>query len=286
MRAGCSRGSALHVLALPLLLVAAACAQDAASPVRDEIVTLCGAIEAGSTRVLHASRKYVLSCQLYVRPTAVLVIEPGTTIAAVWHDSSHESMPALIVERGAKIYANGTRELPITFTAVGADSEDSDDQRVTDESEDGTHQARLGLRGKWGGIIILGRAPTSHTTTPYVEGLDKYAYGGTDPEDDSGALSFVRIWHSGAVIGANNELNGLTLAGARRRRRRLPPCASGPLPLFSLAVLRVRAPAFVSARHELAHNCISLCTCRCTCSHTVRERPRCARVQAWVAAPR
>ena len=110
--------------------------------------------------MLHASRNYVLICQLYVRPTAVLVIEPGTTIAAVRHDSSHESMPALIVERGAKIYANGTRELPITFTAVGAD-EDSEEQRVTDESEDGTHQARLGLRGKWGGITILGRAAAS-----------------------------------------------------------------------------------------------------------------------------
>ena len=79
----------------------------------------------------------------------------------------------------------------------------------------GTHEVVRGRRGKWGGIIILGQAPTSHATTPTVEGLEGYGYGGTDPNDNSGILRYVRIWHSGAIIGANNEINGLTLAGAR-----------------------------------------------------------------------
>lgn len=49
-----------------------------------------------------------------------------------------------------------------------------------------------------------------------VEGLPserRLQYGGSNSYDSSGALRFVRIWHAGYELFANNELNGLTLAG-------------------------------------------------------------------------
>merc|ERR1719453_2529168 len=71
----------------------------------------------------------------------------------------------------------------------------------------------LGARGKWGGLIILGSAPTNVAITSEVEGITGYTYGGTDPEDDSGTLKYVRVWHGGAIVGADNEINGITFAG-------------------------------------------------------------------------
>ena len=41
-------------------------------------------------------------------------------------------------------------------------------------------------------------------------------YGGADSADSSGVLRYVRVWHAGAVISEDNEINGLTLAGVGR----------------------------------------------------------------------
>ena len=57
------------------------------------------------------------------------------------------------------------------------------------------------------------RPPTSVATTIEVEGISGYSYGGSDPNDSSGVLQYVRVWHGGAVVGADNEINGVTSAG-------------------------------------------------------------------------
>merc|ERR1719473_2519375 len=96
--------------------------------------------------------------------------------------------------QGAKIMADGTKEAPITFTTAVANP------------GHGT--------GMWGGLIILGKAPTSKGTNS-VEGLPDGdgAYGGSDNADNSGVLRYVRVWHGGSVIGQDNEINGITFAG-------------------------------------------------------------------------
>ena len=71
----------------------------------------------------------------------------------------------------------------------------------------------LGERGKWGGLIILGNAPTSAATPQAIEGITGKTYGGSIPTDNSGTLQYVRVWHGGAVVGANNEINGITFGG-------------------------------------------------------------------------
>ena len=71
----------------------------------------------------------------------------------------------------------------------------------------------LGARGKWGGLILLGNSPTSASSPKEIEGITGYTYGGTNPTESSGTLQYVRVWHGGSVIGADNEINGITFGG-------------------------------------------------------------------------
>ncbi|KOO53342.1 outer membrane lipoprotein, partial [Chrysochromulina tobinii] len=75
----------------------------------------------------------------------------------------------------------------------------------------------LETRGKWGGLILLGSAPTNVATTTEIEGVTNRTYGGSNPTDSSGSLQYVRVWHGGAVVGANNEINGITFGGVGDR---------------------------------------------------------------------
>ena len=79
----------------------------------------------------------------------------------------------------------------------------------------------------WGGLVILGRAPTNLANgcgvgngMGTVEGLDRprLPAGGCDLRRRPAArqlrrVRFVSIRHAGDEIGASNELNGLTLGG-------------------------------------------------------------------------
>jgi len=107
---------------------------------------------------------------------------------------------ALVVQRGGRLVANGTAEQPIVFTSENV----------------GTSTAPN--PGDWGGIVLLGRAPTNNDPVDgaQIEGLPtdgRGSFGGTDPAHDCGALSYVRIEYAGFVFGRNNELNGLTVGG-------------------------------------------------------------------------
>jgi hypothetical protein len=66
-------------------------------------------------------------------------------------------------------------------------------------------------------LILLGKAPINKSGgEAFVEGLVGVPYGGTDPEDNSGVLKYVRVWYGGRSIGQDNEINGVTLAGIGR----------------------------------------------------------------------
>ncbi|MCF7804709.1 MAG: T9SS type A sorting domain-containing protein [Candidatus Marinimicrobia bacterium] len=141
-----------------------------------------------------ADNDYLLTAQVFVKSGATLTVEPGTVIKANEDDGSGLA-PALIVERGAKLIADGRADAPITFT-----SSLSDDQ--------------LPARGTWGGLILLGNAPiNAEGGESNVEGLTGVPYGGDDPHDSSGILRYVRVWYGGRSIGQDNEINGITFAG-------------------------------------------------------------------------
>ena len=154
---------------------------------------------------------YILDGLVYLEPGATLTIEPGTVVKAygAGEITTGANASALIVTRGAQIFANGTAEEPIIFTSNLDDLEDPMDLTNPDGS------VRKGL---WGGVIILGAAPiTFSAATNGIEGIaaneTRANYGGTDPEDNSGVLTYVSIRHGGFALDGDNEINGLTLGG-------------------------------------------------------------------------
>ena len=142
-----------------------------------------------------ASNTYILQAQVFVKSGVTLTIEPGTVIKANNTDGA-DLAPAIIVEQGGFIIADGTKDKPITFTANQTDA-----------------VLKADPRGHWGGLIINGYAPLAGGGTSFVEGVTGVPYGGTNASDSSGVLRYVRIWHGGRSIGQDNEINGLTLAG-------------------------------------------------------------------------
>ena len=134
--------------------------------------------------------KYTLRGYVYVTDGNTLTIAPGSVIV-----SDITEKGALIIERGAKLIADGRVDNPIVFTSGKA----------------------IGQRtpGDWGGIILLGKAPTNRPQdpAPTVEGGVGRKYGGNDPNDESGILRYVRIEFAGIAAEPGSEINGLTLGG-------------------------------------------------------------------------
>jgi hypothetical protein len=158
------------------------------------VVDVTGDITA--SRTLTADTTWRLKNLVSVKAGATLTIEKGTTIVG-----ASNTQAILLVETGAKIMAEGTANEPIIFT-----SEEQPGRRVA---------------GDWGGVILLGKAPINVPGgTATVEGILKNgsttSYGGTDPEDNSGVLRYVRIEYAGVVLSTDNEVNGLTFAGVGR----------------------------------------------------------------------
>lgn len=145
-------------------------------------------------RVLSADTTYILTGWYFVDSTYSITIPAGTLIRG---DSA--SGGTLIIKRGAKIYANGTRNRPIVFT-----SNDPPGRREP---------------GDWGGVIILGKSITNKPTTQQIEGgfgtipNSDAMYGGNAPHDNSGVFRYVRIEFPGIAYAQDNEVNGLTLGG-------------------------------------------------------------------------
>ena len=186
------------------------CAADA---VPNEPINLCAG-EATRTLTsdlaLHPGPIYYLSCQLFIADGATLVIGAGVTIYAIPSTATGVA-PVVVVERGGHIIADGTAPAPITFTALNPEVESS--STVTSDTSADDTTTLLETRGKWGGVILLGNAPTSDATDKEIEGITGHFYGGSDPADSSGVLRYVRVWHGGAAVSPDNEINGITFGG-------------------------------------------------------------------------
>ena len=158
-------------------------------------------IDTGDVVTWDAECTYILKEWVFVDSGAVLNIPAGTIIKG--EPGQAVDSKALIVARGGQIFAEGTADNPIIFTSV------SDYTDVTDDLP-------LIARGLWGGVILLGKAVINTATgVGQIEGISseepRAAYGGDDDNDNSGVFRYVSIRHGGSVIGANNEINGLTL---------------------------------------------------------------------------
>ena len=166
-----------------------------------DLVTVEGDI--ATDVVWTADNTYYLNNQAFVKDGVTLTIEAGTEILGRYdaNYSADNPAPCLVVEQGGKVIAQGTVDAPITFRS--------------ELSEDDPNYGNG--RGLWGGLIINGRAPIANEGgTAAVEGLTGVLYGGSDPDDNSGVLRYVRVWNGGSSIAPDNEINGITLAGVGR----------------------------------------------------------------------
>ncbi len=163
-------------------------------------------IQPGDHVVWTSDNTYILHGFVFVDSTATLTIEPGTIVKGSPGQGANAS--ALIVARGGKIFAEGTVDHPIIFTALADDVTDPNDMP-------------LDARGLWGGVILLGRARiNTAASVGQIEGIPstepRGAYGGTDDDDNSGVMKYVSIRYGGTDIGAGNEINGLTFGAVGR----------------------------------------------------------------------
>ncbi len=138
---------------------------------------------------LPAGKKYIVRGQVSVENNGRLTIAPGVTVQG----STDRSSPNFIaVRQGGRLYAEGTRTQPITFTGPEA------------------------TPGSWAGLVLNGRSicnDATATTTCRFEAVPDLVYGAVPPvlDDNSGALRYVRILWAGQQIAPNEELNSLTL---------------------------------------------------------------------------
>jgi len=139
---------------------------------------------------LYKKNVYLLQGNVYVTNNATLTIEPGTVIMG-----DYESKASLIVTKGASIVADGLETDPIVFTS----------------------NRTVRKAGDWGGLIILGDAPTNKfgniSSVNFNTDAILSSYGGTNNSSNSGILRFVRIEFAGAKVKEGDNFNALLLAG-------------------------------------------------------------------------
>ncbi len=185
----------MHFALAAAVLLMAACSNDdgpTGTPQPEtDLVELSGDL---STQRLTKDNKYLIVGQTFVRSGQVLTIDPGTILFG-----DKRTKGTLIVDRGGKIIAQGTREEPIVMTS---------NQRPGERD-----------RGDWGGLVIIGNAQTNQSN-PNIEGIDPpVSFGRSDDsqnDDDSGIYEFLRVEFAGIELSVNNETNSITMGGVGR----------------------------------------------------------------------
>lgn len=138
-----------------------------------------------------------------------LVIEPGTLIYGTMGSS-------LVITRGAKIMAMGTRENPIVMTSEEQIAARFDGNAATDP---------MGGRQEWGGLVIIGKARDNRCRGNFaacntsIEGLQDVFGGGNDDADDSGVIQYLIARNGGETPIIDQEINAITFYAVGHRTR-------------------------------------------------------------------
>lgn len=147
-----------------------------------------------------------------------LVIDAGNTMVFSTPDSY------VRIARGSQIFAEGTADEPITFTAdedaIGGTATESDrglwggvqinGNGLTNKCHDGTATGALADAGI--ASQFLATANNVHGCHAEAEGRPA-TYGGGNNAENSGVLTYVVIKHAGFEVVDGSELNALTLNG-------------------------------------------------------------------------
>ena len=123
---------------------------------------------------------------------ATLRIQPGTLLVST--GATANSFDHLAVNRGSKIFAEGSRQFPIIMT--------------TANELPGAPAAPA--PGQLGGLVISGNAPSNCNPNCVSEWDSTNRHGGTDPRDSSGVVRFMQVRYAGYVFATARELNSFT----------------------------------------------------------------------------
>lgn len=174
--------------AFAVMTFATACGSDdddkkSTEPTEDEL-TLKGSLSADKT--LLTGYTYKLEDGFHVKAGASLIIQKGVTIEA---QNKTADPDYILIEQGAKIMAEGTKDQPIVMTSVKKEA------------------------GAWGGVHICGKAPINLTSSSGLSEIGNSPYGGSVSNDNSGIMKYVRLEYTGQILTEEKEANGLTMYG-------------------------------------------------------------------------
>lgn len=183
----------LSVLAVATLVLTS-CSRDDDETTTNGAVTIDpnnfqGSLENGQSLTLNSSTVYKLTGPFVVKGGATLSIPAGTRIEATGGTSAY-----VAVAQDGLIYINGTSTNPVVMTSGNTNPS----------------------TGDWGGLVICGRAKTNkggsngESATAEVSDL---TYGGSDNNDSSGIIRYLRVEYTGAAFTSTKEFNGVSLFG-------------------------------------------------------------------------
>ncbi len=194
--------------------------------------------ELTQSLTLTCDKTYIIDQKIYVQTGKTLTINPGTVLkgrVAPFLSGTTTPDPAkasaLVIERGAKLMADGTADCQIVYTAEA-------------DPLDGTFP--IANKGQWGGVVVLGKATNNLTLAangPFVPGgsgklavadgvgtmegfatsnvQDQYGANLTggesfDDNDNSGIMRYNSFRFAGAILTVGAELNALSLCSVGR----------------------------------------------------------------------
>jgi len=157
--------------------------------------TFGGELTQGAT--FTCDKTYILDKKIYISAGQTLNIAPGTVIKGAANSVPAEAT-ALTIMRGGKINAMGTESCPIVFTAAA-------------DPMNGSYA--ISNVGKWGGVVVLGKASNNLTLAangPFVPGgAGKLAvadglgtvegFASSNPQDQYGVATSIPVSYVSAT---------------------------------------------------------------------------------------
>lgn len=137
--------------------------------------------------VILESGTYKLTGSLIVGPNAKLTIRPGVIIEATDYEEGEE-IRYIAVEQDGLIDVQGTATNAVVMTSETKSP------------------------GSWGGLVLCGKAPINKGVTASAE-VSELTYGGTESNDNSGSIKYLRIEYPGYAYNSEKEFNGISFFG-------------------------------------------------------------------------
>lgn len=183
----------LYLLMAATILTVSSCKED--DPVTPEPPAPTGEELIGEMTedlTLDASKSYKLIGGLVMTSGTKLTIPAGTVIEATEVSSDNPNVRYIAIAQGAKIDIQGTVDAPVVMTSTLKETE------------------------AWGGLVICGNAPQNKAGIAGGESTSEVGelpYGGSDINDNSGSIRYLRIEYTGYKYTNEKEFNGVSFFG-------------------------------------------------------------------------